>query len=171
MSDTSPGAVSNALRDVFGSWLGWLIEPDRPIVFVLEPHQDRSDLVRQCLDVGHERLAGELAGGIDAWTASGRATSTLPLVDANRISRQIIDVRQAHEFAAGHIPGARNVELALVHAADLPGMEMTVMCGHGERAMTAASLLARRGRRDVTVFDGGPDTWSNATQRPLSTGP
>ena len=166
-----PGAVSNALRDVFGSWLGWLIEPDRPIVFVLEPHQDRSDLVRQCLDVGHEQLAGELAGGIDAWTASGRATSTLPLVDANRISRQIIDVRQAHEFAAGHIPGARNVELALVHAADLPGMEMTVMCGHGERAMTAASLLARRGRRDVTVFDGGPDTWSNATQRPLSTGP
>jgi hypothetical protein len=29
-------------------------------------------------------------------------------------------------------------------------------CGHGERAMTAASLLARSGRRDVAVFKGAP---------------
>ena len=166
-----PGTVSNTLRDVFGSWLGWLIGPDRPIVFVLEPDQDRSELVRQCLDVGHEHLTGELAGGIDAWTTSGRATSTLALVDANRLSRTIIDVRQSNEFVAGHIPGARNVELAAIPAEDLPGMAMTVMCGHGERAMTAASLLARRGRRDITVYDGGPDTWAKATQRPLSAGP
>ena len=41
-----PGSISNTLRPVFASWLGWLIEPDRPLVFVLDPEQDRDDLVR-----------------------------------------------------------------------------------------------------------------------------
>ena len=39
------------------------------------------------------------------------------------------------------------------------------MCAHGERAMTGASLLARRGRRDVTVLTGGPDEWAHAHGR------
>jgi hypothetical protein len=44
------------------------------------------------------------------------------------------------------------------------------MCGHGERAMGAASLLARSGRSQVTVLVGGPQDWSSATARPLATG-
>jgi rhodanese-related sulfurtransferase len=44
------------------------------------------------------------------------------------------------------------------------------MCGHGERAMTGASLLDRRGFRDVVVLDGGPDTWSTATSQALAVG-
>lgn len=43
------------------------------------------------------------------------------------------------------------------------------MCGHGERAMTAASLLAAQGRRELIVLDGGPETWSGATGSPLET--
>jgi hydroxyacylglutathione hydrolase len=41
------------------------------------------------------------------------------------------------------------------------------MCGHGERAMTGASLLQRAGHRDLTVLLGGPSDWSGATRRPL----
>jgi rhodanese-related sulfurtransferase len=44
------------------------------------------------------------------------------------------------------------------------------MCGHGERAMTAASLLRARGCTDVTVLDGGPESWAMATARLLETG-
>ena len=62
-----PGALSIELRPVFASWLGWLVEPDRPLVFVLGDDQDRSELVRQCLSVGYEHLAGELDGGMTAW--------------------------------------------------------------------------------------------------------
>jgi len=47
---------------------------------------------------------------------------------------------------------------------------VTVMCGHGERAMTAASLLAARGITGVSVAVGGPDDWAAATGRPLETG-
>lgn len=165
-----PGSVSNALRPVFASWLGWLIEPDRAIVFVLDPDQDRTDLVRQCLDVGHEHLVGELDGDIDAWTDSGRPTRTIPLIEPKAMTGQVIDVRQANEYATGHLPGAINIELGAVAEAGLPGGPLTVMCGHGERAMTAASILTAGGRDDITVLKDGPDTWSTATGNPLETG-
>ena len=44
------------------------------------------------------------------------------------------------------------------------------MCGHGERAMGAASLLERAGHRNLTVLEGGPDDWAAATGRTLETG-
>jgi hydroxyacylglutathione hydrolase len=164
-----PGSVSNVLRPVFASWLGWLIEPDQAIVFVLDPDQDRTDLVRQCLDVGHERLVGELDGGIDVWTDSGRPTRTIPLVEPVAMTGPVIDVRQANEYATSHLPGAVNVELAAVSETGFPVGPLTVMCGHGERAMTAASILTACGRDDIAVLDGGPDTWSAATGKPLAT--
>ncbi len=158
-----PGSLSNTLRPVFASWLGWLVEPNRPLVFVLDGDQDRDDLVRQCLDVGHEHLVGELIGGIDAWMRSGKAMSTIPLVDPAGMTGQVIDVRQANEYATGHVPGAINIELGQVPDARLAAGPATVMCGHGERAMTGASILTANGHEGVVVLDGGPDTWSAAT--------
>ena len=164
-----PGSLSNTLRPVFASWLGWLVEPNQPMAFVLDDDQDRADLVRQCLDVGHERLMGELSGGIDAWTDSGRPVEATPFVHAADMKAQVIDVRQANEYAAGHVPDAVNVELGQIATAVLPTGPLIMMCGHGERAMTAASLLATRGR--VTALDGGPDDWATATSQPLDVGP
>ncbi|HVE19676.1 MAG TPA: rhodanese-like domain-containing protein, partial [Ilumatobacteraceae bacterium] len=133
--------------------------------------QDRTDLVRQCLDVGHEHLVGELTGGIAAWTDSGRPVSTIPLVDPTGMTGQVIDVRQANEYASGHVPGALNIELGAVEGAHLTPGPVSVMCGHGERAMSAASILTAGGQDHVVVLDGGPDTWSDATGNPLQTSP
>jgi len=36
------------------------------------------------------------------------------------------------------------------------------MCGHGERAATAASVLERAGISDVTILPGGPQDWADA---------
>ena len=52
----------------------------------------------------------------------------------------------------------------------LPDGPITVMCGHGERAMTGASILTARGHRDVSVLDGGPDTWAAWSGQPLAVG-
>ncbi len=165
-----PGSISNALRPAFASWLGWLVGPDRSLAFVLDAGQDRDDLVRQCLNIGHERLVGELVGGLDAWTASGRRVGTIPLVGPLLMTDDVVDVRQANEYEAGHVPGAVNVELGQLSATHLSDRPLTVMCGHGERAMTGASLLAARGRTDVVVLDGGSDTWSSAFATPLEIG-
>ena len=46
-----------------------------------------------------------------------------------------------------------------------------VMCGHGERAMTGASLLQRAGLRGLAVLAGGPPDWAAAAGQPLREGP
>lgn len=167
-----PGAVSIALRPAFGTWLGWLADPGRDLVFVLEPGQDRADLVRQARNVGYERLAGELAGGMPAWQSAALPASQVRLVAAGEVTGPVLDVRQDSEFEAGHVPGARRAELgALAEAAGgLDGGPLTVMCGHGERAMTGASLLQAAGRSGLAVAVGGPGDWAAANHRSLDTG-
>lgn len=165
-----PRSLSIALRSVFATWLGWLTDPARPLVFVLDDAQDRLELVRQALKIGYENLAGELTGGMRAWQASGLPVATIPLIGAAELDpARTVDVRQSSEFETGHVPGARNVELgALADAASaLSGRPVTLACGHGERAMSAASVLAAAGHLDLSVLDGGPTDWERATGLPL----
>ena len=161
------GSLSNTLRPQFGSWLGWTVpDPSTALVFVTDDHSDRREIVRQCLNIGYENLAGELAGGVDGWRAAGGELVSTPTVDTASIAdRAVVDVRQASEFAAGHVPGAAHVELGALPRAidDLPPGPLVVMCGHGERAATAASLLESAGRADVALVAGGPEDWATST--------
>ena len=107
-----------------------------------------------------------------AWTADGGEQETIALLTAEDIAdRPVLDVRQHSEYDAGHIPGAAAIELG-----DLPAQTdeapagAVVHCGHGERAMTAASLLQRAGHHDLAVLDGGPADWAKATGLPLEEG-
>lgn len=154
-----PGSLSIPLRPQLVSWLGWLVDRDRTIVFVIDGDQDRRDLVRQCLAIGYERLAGELAGGIEAWRSDDLPVATVELVAAEDAFGTLVDVRQHNEFAAGHVPHAINLELGdtAEQASVLPDGPLTVMCGHGERAMSAVSILQAQGRTDVAVLVGGPN--------------
>jgi glyoxylase-like metal-dependent hydrolase (beta-lactamase superfamily II)/rhodanese-related sulfurtransferase len=165
------GALSNALRPAFASWLGWLVDVDTPLAFVLAEDQDRSELVRQCLTVGFDALIGELDGGVEAWADAGHAISTTGLVDPASMAAMVLDVRQAAEYEAGHVPGAVNIELGALSRTDLAKRAVTLMCGHGERAMTGATLLSARGHHDVTVLGGGPGDWVARTGGQLVTGP
>ena len=165
-----PGSLSIELRPVFSSWLGWLVEPNRPLVFVLADGQDRAELVRQCLTVGYEQLAGEIDGGLDAWRTAGLPVTTVDLVDSGELTGAVLDVRQDNEYETGHLPGAVHVELGALPSAPLPEGPVTVMCGHGERAMTGASILEQRGAHALAVLAGGPDDWSTTTGNDLKTG-
>ena len=161
--------MSIELRPVFESWLGWLVEPDRPLLFVLGDDQDRSELVRQCLSVGYEHLAGELDAGMSAWRVADLPEATIEIVGPEALGPNVVDVRQRSEYVAGHVPGVVNIELgSLPDAFDaVPEGPVIMMCGHGERAMTAASVLATRGRGEVSVLAGGPEDWAAATGRAL----
>jgi rhodanese-related sulfurtransferase/glyoxylase-like metal-dependent hydrolase (beta-lactamase superfamily II) len=168
-----PGAVSIPLRRQFATWLGWLVPDGVALGFVLAGGQDPAEVAGQALKIGYEDLAGQLDGGMAAWHADGGHVEHTELVTAGRIgSRPVLDVRQAAEYAAGHVPGAVHVELG-----DLPARAQdapegaVVMCGHGERAMTAASLLQRAGHDGLAVLVGGAPDWAAATGRPLREGP
>jgi hydroxyacylglutathione hydrolase len=173
-----PGSLSNELRPAFATWLGWLASPDRPLIAVLGAGQDRGDLVEAALLVGYDNLAGELDGGISAWRAAGLPTASIPLLDpaADHIpdGSRVLDVRQRGEWVSGHLPGARHAELGTLTAAGavaaIADGPVAVMCGHGERAMTGASLLAagRGGAAAVSVLRGGPCDWAKATGQALA---
>jgi hydroxyacylglutathione hydrolase len=159
-----PGALSIPLRPQFATWLGWLVRDDVPIAVVAADGQDLTDLVGQAYKIGYERLAGYLAGGMDAWLAAGRPQRTTAFVTAQHTpSGRYLDVRQASEFAGEHVPGAFNIELGSLaeQATDLSGA-MLLACAHGERAMTAASVLERAGHTQLAVLDGGPAQYAAA---------
>jgi len=162
------GALSIQLRSAFASWAGWLVDPATSIVFIIDDDQDETDLVCQCLTVGIENLAGRFDGGPDAWRAAGLDTESIPLISAEAMATTVIDVRQHDEFANVHIPGALNIELGEIGTAAISKGPVTVMCGHGERAMTGGSILSALGKRDVSVLAGGPDAWAEATGLPLT---
>ncbi|MFE3444316.1 rhodanese-like domain-containing protein [Nocardia sp. NPDC059180] len=169
-----PGALSITLRPVFATWLGWLADPNRPVVIIRAPGQSADDIAWDAAKVGFDSLAGELAGGMNAWTGATESRE-VRLTDANRIAADppaiVLDVRQGNEFAIGHVPAASNIELAALSGAltQLPTGRVLVMCGHGERAMTAAAILAAAGRTDIQVLDGGPVEYVRATGADLVT--
>ena len=170
-----PSSLAIPLRDTFATWLGWLVpDPDSPLIVVAGPGQDLDEVIWQALKVGYGKLAGTLAGGLPAWRDAGHPVTVTPLLTPGQVDpATVIDVRQASEYAAGHLPGARNIELGtLAHeAASLDGQPVVTMCGHGERAATAASLLERAGIGTVAILPGGPPDWAAATSRLLSSAP
>jgi hydroxyacylglutathione hydrolase len=168
-----PGAISIPLRPVFASWLGWLAPMDRPLIIVRDGDQDPAEIAWQAAKIGYDNVIGELDGAMVAWTAAGGDTASISLTPATDLNgRRVLDIRQRSEYVSGHLPGAVHVELGDVpeRATDIPDEPTVVMCGHGERAMGAASLLERAGHRDLAVLDGGPQNWADTTGGRLATG-
>jgi glyoxylase-like metal-dependent hydrolase (beta-lactamase superfamily II)/rhodanese-related sulfurtransferase len=159
-----PGSLAVPLRAQFATWLGWLLPEDVPLAFVTGDDQDPDELVLQAYKIGYERLAGRLAGGMTAWTADGNPQASVAFVTPDRApDAPYVDVRQEAEYAAGHVPGALHLELGTLaaHAAEVPAGAV-VACGHGERAMTAASILERAGHTGLTVLAGSPRAYAAA---------
>ena len=76
----------------------------------------------------------------------------------------ILDVREPAEFAAGHLPDSRNIDLLeLPKKFDELGKFKTkpviVICKSGIRSSKAASLLGGAGFTEVFSLDGGMDAW------------
>ncbi len=167
MAEHIPGALSNPFRDAYATWLGWLVELERPLLFV-RGDEPLERVLEESLLVGFERFAGWLDGGMRAWTRSGMPTASAELVDSARARQALgegavaLDVRQPDEFAAGHIEGAIHVPLGSVatRLSEVPrDRPVVVYCGHGERASSAVSLLERAGFASLLNIDGGYDAW------------
>lgn len=83
----------------------------------------------------------------------------------------VLDVREPHEYVAGHVPGAKLMPLSMLttHVDELPLNEpIYVICQGGSRSRVAAQELARHGR-DARSVIGGTSGWIG-TQRPVVRG-
>jgi len=172
------GSLSLPLGSSFGTWLGWVVDHDRPAVLILPADSgsvDRAwdDAIRQALRIGHESIAGYLEGGFATWTKAGlpvESNGRLNVVElASAVAEGgpnaplVIDVRQASEFDEGHVGGAWHIG-----AGDLPNRlaelprdrPIATVCAGGYRASVAASLLDAAGFTNVSWVAGGMDRWT-----------
>lgn len=76
----------------------------------------------------------------------------------------LVDVREAHEWVAGHAVDARHLPLGRLpqQAHELPrDRDLRLICASGSRSKVATDLLRARGYRAFNVA-GGFQAWSRA---------
>lgn len=77
----------------------------------------------------------------------------------------LVDVREAHEYAAGHIPGAFSMPLSIFDVRALPpseGRAIVFSCAAGMRSQQALMLANEQGMELDTHFGGGFNDWARS---------
>ncbi|MCS6844845.1 MAG: rhodanese-like domain-containing protein [Caldilineales bacterium] len=94
------------------------------------------------------------------------ATVDVRTVDSIRTREDvfIVDVREPHEYAAGHVPGAVLIPLGQLSSrlSEIPKDKTVVaVCRSGNRSGQATELLRQRGF-DAHNMQGGMNAWTQA---------
>jgi rhodanese-related sulfurtransferase len=104
-------------------------------------------------------------GGADAENEPLRTVDVQALHAALDDGATLVDVREPHEYDAGHVEGALLMPLARTArmAADLPKDEpVYVICRSGNRSLQASRALVEAGFEDVRNVEGGMIAWEAA---------
>lgn len=162
-----PGALCAPFDKAFTTIVGSYADPDKDVLLCCASADQVAAAVRCCVRVGIDRVTGfvlvsdlegqklESAGEIDVAELKSRIASG---------DYEVLDVRRAEEFAAGHMPGAANI--AHVRLADelehVPkGKPLLVSCRSGARSARATAFLRQKGY-DATNVAGGFLAWEKA---------
>lgn len=180
------GAVNIPLRDL-STHLADLPQDQMIVVYCASGH--RAALATSALQVAGFSNARSFPGGYPAWDAAmmaeaapdmitlvGNYLTNIPegfmalKVDAfaellDSADPLVIDVREASEYAEGHVPGAINIPLrTLADNLELIPMDQPVVvyCASGHRAGMATTALQTIGYSNVRSFAPGWKGWTGA---------
>ncbi len=117
-----------------------------------------------------------VTGGMLLWPLVNRlVVGSTPQVSAleavqliNRRDALVLDVRDKADFAAGHIPNARNIpapELSgrLHELEKFKSRPLVITCQSGARPADVCSLLTKNGFGEVFALNGGLRGWLEAS--------
>jgi hydroxyacylglutathione hydrolase len=156
-----PGSIGIELDDDFGSWAGWLLPYQAPIVLVAEPGQDVTEAVTQLAQIGIDTVRGVVRD------LAGAATIRYGLLDLHTFRQrladptaQVLDVRMPNERDAARLDGAAERFLPDLITQGVPTQldpdrPVLLVCGGGRRAAIAATLLAREGYQSAVLTGAG----------------
>jgi rhodanese-related sulfurtransferase len=107
-------------------------------------------------------MLGSLISRLTGGGAAGSDVDSAGLAAALKAgAHALVDVREPHEFAAGHIPGAVNLPLSRFNPAELPqGRPVILTCQAGGRSARACAAARQAGRDDVINHQGGFGAWA-----------
>jgi rhodanese-related sulfurtransferase len=170
-----PGALNIGFEKQLANWVGMVVDPKADILLVVEGRAAYEAMRVELHRIGYDNILGWLAGGMQAWIYSGRATDRLEQVGAPELAARLargdspilLDVRTPAEWAAGRIAGARHLPLAEILKAccSLPtDDEIVVYCGSGYRSNMAGSYMKNHGYGNVKSLAGGVLAWARSGQ-------
>ena len=165
-----PGALNIELDPSFGTYVGWLLPFNKPLMLLLDDDAGRGEAIAQLIRIGYEQHRGYLDGGIAAWKAANLPTSRFEAIDVEELHRRlqrhdrlaVLDVRDAAEWASGHIPGSQHIHIGdlMRRLHELPRQApVATVCRTGHRAEMAASIVAALGIETIAVQRGGVPDW------------
>lgn len=164
------GALNIGGSPILSIWAGWMLDPEKPVLLVLENDDDLEEIVRLFVRTGYTKFAGYLVGGMRAWDIAGFPIERIGQMSVHELnekkaSLQIVDVRSPNEWKRGHVPGARHIFVPEVknRLGELDRSKPTaVYCGSGYRSSIAGSILKSAGFNDLWNVPGSWEAWTKA---------
>jgi hydroxyacylglutathione hydrolase len=161
-----------------GIWLGgttvypgWVMPVDQYVIFVLERPSDMKQVAARFHRLGFDNMCGYLCSGMSKWQETGKPISSLGTLSVQQLRSKLknsevtlLDVREPREWKEGYTEGARRIffgDLA-EKASSLPkDKPIAVTCSVGNRSSIGASILKRKGFKEVYNVLGGMTAWEN----------
>ncbi|KIO54475.1 MULTISPECIES: MBL fold metallo-hydrolase [Flavobacteriales] len=160
-----PGSLHIENGKSFSTWVGSLIDYQHQIVLITDENH-MEDLTRKMMRIGMDNIYGFVI----SLNKMNVALEKSDLVNIEELKKhlnkkdvQIIDVRTESEYDNGHIKGVENIVLTSLEkniqkiSKDKP---VIVHCQSGVRAAMAYSILRRNGIKNLSIYLGGINEWT-----------
>ncbi len=155
---------------VFSTWVGTFVEPDQPLVLVVDKPGDAEKAWLELARIGYERAVAYHVADTAAWTALGLEVRAVPQLEVCCVDpwvqegRKLLDARTPGERNTGAVPGSVWIPLSKLpeRLDEVPEGPVAIMCGSGYRSSIGTSFLERAGRSDVVNVRGG---WAAYSKR------
>lgn len=167
-----PGSVHLEADNQLSNRIGFVLPSNMPLILLLSDPKEYQQVVYSLARVGYDNVIGYLSESLKTWEALGLPLTSGDVCDIEPKDLHdllqtderpiVVDVREAWEYAQGHIPNAKLIPLGelnrRINELD-PNQPVAVICATGSRSQSAAALLGQKGFKTVYNVVGGTSYW------------